>query len=78
MFERYLVAKEERRVLVVMASTTWVVMEAGPPFIFFTSSLIPDRPAFRETGKSRLSIRYCLSEDRSRPELSLRNLRRYS
>src|ERR1700681_2437610 len=61
-----------------MASTTWVVIEADPPFICCTSSLMPDMPAFRDSGSNLLSIRYCLSADRSRPERSLRSLRRYS
>src|SRR4051794_27302358 len=50
-----------------MASTTWVVRETDPTFIFATSSLISDRPALRKSGSKRLSIRYCLSADRSRP-----------
>src|SRR5262249_51203207 len=61
-----------------MASTTLVVSALDPACNFCTSSPMPDSPALRASGNSRLSIRYCLSADRSRPEWSLRNLRRYS
>src|SRR5579871_4803387 len=61
-----------------MASTTWLTSALEPPFIFCTSSGKPARPALRASGRRRLSIRYCLSVDRSRPEWSFSNLRRYS
>ena len=71
-------SRKKKVSLVVMASTTWEMRLADPPFIFCTSSLIPDRPTFRDSGSNRLSIRYCLSLDRSRPEWSFRSLRKYS
>src|SRR5690242_21023251 len=49
-----------------------------PPLIFCTSSPMLDRPTLRASGSKRLSSRYCLSEDKSRPEWSLRSLRKYS
>jgi hypothetical protein len=36
--------------------------------IFCTRSPMPDTPHLRDSGSRRLSIRYCLSADRSRPE----------
>ena len=63
---------------VVEAMTTWVMRAFDPPFIFCTRSPMPGRPALRASGNRRLSIRYCLSVDRSRPDWSRSSLRRYS
>lgn len=61
-----------------MASTTWTVCADEPALILATRSGMPDRPLLRASGSRRLSIRYCLSADRSRPDWSFRSLRRYS
>ena len=61
-------SRKKKVSLVVMASTTWATIVDDPPFIFCTSSAIPGTPHLRDSGSRRLSIRYCLSADRSRPE----------
>jgi len=48
--ERQLIAKEERLV-VVIASTTSTVTFSTPALIFCTSSLMPETPALRTSGK---------------------------
>src|SRR6185437_12521018 len=71
-------SRKKKVSLVVIASTTCSTMAEHPAFIFCTSSPMPERPHLRVSGSNRLSIRYCLSADRSRPEMSFRILRRYS
>ena len=61
-------SRKKKVSLVVMASTTWAMIDDDPPFIFCTSSPMPGTPHLRDSGSRRLSIRYCLSADRSRPE----------
>ena len=79
MLERHLVAEEER--------SRWSSSPRPPPSSALrslprlsaaTSSPRVARPALRATGSSRLSTRYCLSADSTRPERSLRHLRRKS
>jgi len=76
------IARMADRVLVMYAGR---VLEHGPaeevierPRHPYTRALVSAIPDFRAKGSSRLSIRYCLSAERSRPERSFRTLRRYS
>jgi len=73
-----ILSRKKKVSLVVMASTTSVVSTSAPDLIFCTSSGIPASPTLRASGTSRLSTRYCLSAERSRPERSFRSLRRNS
>ena len=58
--------------LVIIASTTATVnASASPRLSAATSSARLPRPALRATGSKRLSTRYCLSADRTRPERCL-------
>jgi len=79
MIERKLVAEEKKVSLVVIASTHLRGQRVGAGLHLQNQFGNSGKAGLaRPAGTRRLSTRYCLSADRSRPERSFSSLRRYS
>ena len=78
-FSNGILSRKKNVSLVVMASTTIVIRHSlSPRRSAATSSPKFAKPALRAIGSKRLSTRYCLSADSTRPDRSLSDLRRKS